>query len=72
MIVSRPENKLTLEPGKKAQDQMLERQIWDGQLYALMHFYDEKNVEIMGITEIKTMKWLMKECRSRGYDVHEV
>ena len=72
VIVSRPENKLTLEPGKKAQDQMLERQIWDGQLYALMHFYDEKNVEIMGITEIKTMKWLMKECRSRGYDVHEV
>lgn len=72
LIISRPEDKLTLDLSKRAEVQMLERKIWDGQLYALMHFYSEKNVEIMGITEIKTMKWLMKECRSRGYDVHEV
>ena len=71
VIISRPEDKLTLDPAKKAQDQILERQIWDGKLYALLHFYDDENVEIMGITEIKTIKWLMKECRSRGYDVHE-
>lgn len=72
VIISRPEDKLTLDSTKKAQDQMLERQIWDRQLYALIHFYDDENVEIMGIVEIKTIKWLMKECRSRGYDVHEV
>lgn len=72
LIISRPEDKLVLELSKRAEEQMLERKIWDGQLYALMHFFGGNNVEITGITEIKTMKWLMKECRSRGYDVQEI
>lgn len=70
--ISRLEDKLVLDLSKRAEEQMLERKIWDGQLYALMHFFGRNNVEIMGITEIKTMKWLMKECRSRGYDVQGV
>lgn len=71
-LISRPEDKVVLEQGKKAKDQLIERRIWDGQLYAGIHFFGKDNAEIMGVKGIKTMKWLMKECRSRGYRVREV
>ena len=31
--ISRPEDKLVLDLSKRAEEQMLERKIWDGQLY---------------------------------------
>nr|WP_288665330.1 hypothetical protein [uncultured Dorea sp.] len=71
-LISRPEDKVVLEQGKKAKDQLIERKVWDGQLYTGIHFFGRDNVEIMGAKGIKTMKWLMKECRSRGYKVREV
>lgn len=71
-LISRPEDKVVLEQGKKAKDQLIERKIWDGQLYAGIHFFGKDNAEIMGVKGIKTIKWLMKECRSRGYRVREV
>ena len=47
-LISRPEDKVVLEQGKKAKDQLIERKVWDGQLYTGIHFFGRDNVEIMG------------------------